>query len=349
MKLVSVSYNAKKDEADPTLWLDKIGFYTGILESLSVHCEVVSVDMIAWEGTIEKKGVQHCFLPHTTSFSRLNRFVKKQRPDIVLVQGTGYIKEVIHLGLVISAKTKVIVQHHAERPPQGLKRFLFTFMDRYVKAYFFASTSLAEQWLNHEQIAKKAIAIPEASSIHAKSENIENSCGDFIWVGRLNANKDPLTVAKAFAEYVQKNNAARLWMIFQTGELLEPLQAASANVPNITLVGNVEKHAMAEWYSKAAFIICSSYYEGCNISVIEGMSCGCIPIVTNIPSFDLHTDHGRLGLRFEPGNMNQLRECLEDSAKLNIDEEKGKVLRYFRENLSFESIAGKIYSAINTL
>jgi hypothetical protein len=41
----------------------------------------------------------------------------------------------------------------------------------------------------------------------------------FLWVGRLNSNKDPLTVLAAFEKYLQVNNHARLYMIYQQNDL----------------------------------------------------------------------------------------------------------------------------------
>lgn len=40
---------------------------------------------------------------------------------------------------------------------------------------------------------------------------------------------------------------------------------------------------MEEWYREVGFILSSSDSEGCHTSVLEGMACGCIPIVYNWP------------------------------------------------------------------
>ena len=47
----------------------------------------------------------------------------------------------------------------------------------------------------------------------------------FLWAGRLNANKDPLTVVKAFLKFLRFQPTARLYMIYQTTELLPELKA----------------------------------------------------------------------------------------------------------------------------
>jgi glycosyltransferase involved in cell wall biosynthesis len=353
MRIVSVSYNPKADQHDPNVWLEKLGFYIGTLEALSAHCEVISIDMISWEGEIERNGVRHIFLPNTTSFLKLNRFVKQLQPDIVLVQGFGFMLQVIHLGLIKHSRTKIILQHHAEKPITGLRRYVFRIAGRYTGAYFFATRSMAYQWTRERLISPdKVFPVPEASSVFFIKDAINKEKETFLWVGRLNANKDPLTVITAFSEYVKRHPLAKLYMICQPGDLLKDMKTLvekNKASQNIFLSGKIERRKMLSFYERSSFIVSSSYYEGCNISVLEGMSCGCIPIVTRISSFDLHTDNGRIGLQFKAGDVKELLECLNNTGAMNIDEERKTVLQYFEKELSFRAIAGKIYSAATSL
>jgi glycosyltransferase involved in cell wall biosynthesis len=354
MRVVSISYNPKHDQPDPHRWLARLDFYTGMLEALAVHCEVISIDMISWEGELEQNGVRHIFLSNRSSFFRLNRVVKKLEPGIVLIQGFLFPAAVIHLGLIKSNQTKIILQHHAERPFAGIKRKLFSIAGRYVDRYFFATRSIADDWMINKLIRQgdKIVAIPEGSSVFVPGKTIHRSPDVFLWVGRLNANKDPLTVIEAFTQFAMQHPSAKLYMIFQSGDLLAQVSGlitASSAKQNIELVGKVERCAMQSWYEKAAFIICSSYYEGCNISVIEGMSCSCIPIVTAIPSFDLHTDNGKIGLQFSPGNVGQLLQCLEATRTMDIEKERSAIAAYYDAHLSFSAIGRKMYMEMKSL
>jgi glycosyltransferase involved in cell wall biosynthesis len=354
MRVVSLSYNPKHDQPDPHQWLERLDFYTGILGSLAAHCEVISIDMISWEGELEQKKVRHIFLSNRLSFFKLNRFIKKLQPDIVLVQGFLFPAAVIHLGLIKSNKTKIVLQHHAERPFAGIKSKLFRIAGRYVDRYFFATRSIAEDWIINKLIfqSDKIVAIPEASSVFVPDNASHQSPDIFLWVGRLNANKDPLTVIDAFTQFAKQHPSAKLYMIFQSGNLLPRVSGLITRInagQNIQLVGKVERTAMQSWYEKAAFIICSSYYEGCNISVIEGMSCGCVPIVTAIPSFGLHTDNARIGLQFSPGNVHQLLKCLEATRTIDIQKERSAIAAYYDAHLSFNAIGRKMYTEMKSL
>ncbi|HET7898824.1 MAG TPA: glycosyltransferase, partial [Flavisolibacter sp.] len=111
---------------------------------------------------------------------------------------------------------------------------------------------------------------------------------------------------------------------------------------NIRLVGQVPHEELQAWYQKADFFLSGSHYEGSGIAVCEAMSCGCIPIITDIPSFRKMTGKGQCGLLYTPGNAGELLTSLMTAMYLDRAKEKAKVLAQFHRELSFEAIAGKI-------
>jgi len=175
----------------------------------------------------------------------------------------------------------------------------------------------------------------------------------FLWVGRLNANKDPLTVVKAFTSFLSFQPLAQLYMIYQTEELLQSVRdLISANdkaKEAIKLVGQIANQQLEAWYNSADFFISGSHYESGGVAVCEAMACGCIPIVTDIASFRHMMGPGRCGLLYEPGNEKALVEVLLQTKKMDIQKERYKVLRQFKDELSFEAIAGKVNKVISSL
>ena len=141
----------------------------------------------------------------------------------------------------------------------------------------------------------------------ALAKSITHVNGDpvFLWVGRLNENKNPLTVARAFLKFLKYQPAAHLYMIYQTTELLPELTGLLKNESNnckaLHLVGEVQHSEMQYWYNSADYIISGSYYEGSGTAICEAMSCGCVPIVTDIPSFRAITGNGAYGLLYTAG------------------------------------------------
>ncbi|MDP9047553.1 MAG: glycosyltransferase, partial [Bacteroidota bacterium] len=96
-------------------------------------------------------------------------------------------------------------------------------------------------------------------------------------------------------------------------------------------------------------ILSGSHYEGSGTAVCEAMSCGCIPIVTDIPSFRAITDNGNCGILYEPGNQQELLSALFQTQTINKSAKRTNTLAYFEQKLSFEAIASQIHNIAATL
>jgi glycosyltransferase involved in cell wall biosynthesis len=103
------------------------------------------------------------------------------------------------------------------------------------------------------------------------------------------------------------------------------------------------------WYNDATFILSTSHYESSGAAVCEGMACGCIPIITNIPSFRTMTKQGEIGLLFEPGDVHGLYHSLVKSRTLNVCSQRAEVLAHFQENLSCDAVSKKTFKVISSL
>jgi glycosyltransferase involved in cell wall biosynthesis len=286
---------------------------------------------------------------------RINRAVLHSKPVVVIVQGFHSSWQVIWLSILLDKGAKIFIQHRAEKPGEGVRGWLQKAADKCVTGYFFSANQLAEDWLNAGIIRsrEKIFNILGGSSVFSISDvqqarQITGVDGSpvYLWVGRLNNNKDPMLVVEAFARYSSINPSAKLYMIYQEETLLAPLKAfVDANgAGQVKLVGKVRHIDLAHWYNSADFVICSSHYEAGNLAVIEGMSCGCIPIVTSLSSFSEHTNNGTLGLQFEPGDVQGLLDCLNRSNKMDLAEKKKEIYAYYRQRLSPTAIVSKIYT-----
>jgi len=167
----------------------------------------------------------------------------------------------------------------------------------------------------------------------------------YLWVGRLNENKDPINVVKAFIRFATTNPCARLYMIYHTGELRDEIRLLLKNEEaesRVILIGKVAHDDLLYWFNCADFFVSGSYYEGSGTAVCEAMSCGCIPVVTDIPSFRMITDGGKCGTLYEAGNEDALSAALNASLELDIPQKQANTLNFYRSTLSFEAIACKI-------
>jgi glycosyltransferase involved in cell wall biosynthesis len=335
------------------------------MEGLSQENTVISIKQIGYKGRYTCNGVQHHFVNLNTSktyFPRaLNRYVKNLKPDIVFIQGLHFPLQVIQLGWLLNTKVKRIAQHHAEKPFFGLKRYLQRWADRHIDAYLFASKAMGVEWVNKGNLAsaQKINEVMEVSSVfypvdseRAKARTKVTGSPVFLWVGRLNQNKDPLLVVSAFLAFVKEQPAARLYMIYHTGELLTEVKALMAGAINknaIILIGKVPNEELLYWYNSADFIVSGSHYEGSGTAVCEAMSCGCVPVVTDIPSFRMITNNGDCGLLYEAGNEEALLTALLQTQQTDIGARRAKCLDYFQSNLSFQAIARRIQEVAASL
>jgi glycosyltransferase involved in cell wall biosynthesis len=365
MRYVSVNYNYSPDYTTPDSWFKRTECYAGILECLSRDNEVINVKQINFEGNCIHNGIDYRFenfgRKNTLFPVRLNRYVKRLAPDVVIIQGLHRPLQMIQLGLLLGEKTKIIVHHHAEVPFTGWKRYIQKAADRFAQAYLFASHQMGLEWVKKGIISSpaKIHEVMEVSSLFhpiekeaAKVKTGVSGRSVFLWVGRLNNNKDPLTVVKAFLQHAAFNKDARLYMIYHTGELLPQIKRLLKHAragSKVILVGKVEHDELGYWYNSADFFISGSHYEGSGTALCEAMSCGCIPLVTDIASFRMITDDGDCGWLYEPGNEEELLWALEETKRPGLQAKQTRVLAYFKSNLSFEAIAQRISTISESL
>lgn len=363
MKIISTGYSHTGEYKDPHRWLQRISFYTGILEELAKHHLVESIEQINYSGEHEQQGVKYHFLNKKVygSFINLNHFIKRLQPDVVMVNGFIFPLQVLHLRWVLGRRVKLIVMHRAEKPAKGYKRLLQRLAGNRIDAYIFSSQEMGMEWVKAGIIRnrRKIVEAVQASSVFKPAARdaacaVTGAKGDpiFLWVGRLDENKDPLTVVKAFSRFAKEQPGTMLYMVYHTKELLaelEELILKTGSTHAIHLVGKVEHAALQHWYNSADYMVSGSHYEGSGIAVCEGMSCGCIPVVTNIHSFRSMTGGSKCGLLYEPGNEEALLTALQRTKEMDMQLEKANTLQQFKARLSFEAIAGKLVHAITSV
>jgi len=355
MNFVFVSYNPDPGFDSPERWLERISVYSGVLQQLAKNHTVTRVKPVDLNATKIQGGVTYRFVncsPKSLRFAvKLNRVVKNLKPDVVVVHGLHNPLQVLQLRWQLPKGVRIIAQNHAEKPARGIRKLLQRIADRYIGAYLFASREMGMDWVNRGNLAS-AKNIHEVMEVSSTFYPVDRSLAQvktratgkpiFLWVGRLDQNKDPLNVINAFLRYADLCPGARLYMIYHTEELLGNIQHLLNKHPNgsmVTMVGKIAHNQLLYWYNSADFIISGSHYEGSGTAVCEAMSCGCVPTFTDIFSFRMMTDNGMTGLLYEAGNQQQLFTTLVKSEQLDMPTEREKALAFFKSTLSFQAIA----------
>ena len=355
MKFVFASYVMIKSFNQPDAWIKRISAYAGIKEELAKRHEVVSIQQINFEGEYLQNDVSYHFLkfrlPSKYFPVTLNKDIKQQQPDIVVIQGTHFPIQVLLLRLKLGSKTRIIVHHHAERPFTGIKKMFQRLADRHIDAYLFASRQMGLSWVKKGNLAspQKIHEVMEVSSVFHQIDKVEAKGFTgikkklvYLWVGRLNANKDPIATVKGFLKFAQRYPDAVLYMIYHNDELLPDVYELLEEHPNgnaVKMIGQAANNELLYWYNSADFFVSGSHYEGSGTAVCEAMSCGCIPVVTNIDSFRMITNNGNCGLLYQPGNVDELCKVLLQTVEIDKAEKRRLCLEYFRDHLSFSAIA----------
>jgi len=287
-------------------------------------------------------------------FIKLFYAVKKSGAQVVLMHSMIKPWRIILAGIIFGKNTRILVQNHAERPYSGIRRSLQVMAAKFVSGFLFTSVEQGRPWLDAGIIKNTELihGVMEGSTVFklkdkekAKEKLNQKDKTLFIWVGRLNENKDPMAILRAFGKYAKENQNARLWMIYGSYELLDNIREyieSNQLQSFIELKGKVEHHQLEELYNAADYFLLGSHYESGGYALCEAMACGCVPIVTAIPSFKMMLNDGACGYMFNPADDQALLEILRQLSPADLEKYKIKVLEKFNKDLSFEAIARRI-------
>jgi glycosyltransferase involved in cell wall biosynthesis len=92
--------------------------------------------------------------------------------------------------------------------------------------------------------------------------------GYLLFVGALDARKDPAGLLRAWAVAKEAHPVLRLVIVGDPG------RQAPASMP-ATVLGRVENQELADLYSSAGCLVFPSRYEGFGLPCLEAMACGC--------------------------------------------------------------------------
>jgi glycosyltransferase involved in cell wall biosynthesis len=285
---------------------------------------------------------------------RMGAAIRRERPDVVHFNGLDFP---FHVRAACAAGAPVLLQDHASRAEGRGARFR-RWGHENVAGIAFTARTQAEPFLRKHQLPASArlFAVPESSSHFTPGDRIMARCDSgvhgapaLLWIGHLDANKDPLTMLRAVRIALAALPDLHLWCVFVgtalLGEVEVLLRGDEHLAAHVHLLGAVP-HATVETLCRAAdLFVSTSRREGSGYALIEAMACGVTPVVTDIPSFRALTGDGAVGALVPVGDAEALAAAIIDQA----GQPREAVRAHFERHLAFDAIGAQLMAAYRAI
>jgi len=351
MRVVQLNYAFDPALLDADALLDAYHTLTGWSDAMASAGATVTV-VQRWRGSarVERNGIEYQFC----SRSDLHRIVVAARPDVVHVNGLIFAASAWLLRRRLPASTAIVIQDHGGGIPGrllGARRPIARRLLRAADALLFSTIDQADAWRQAGLLPDepRMFGIMEASTTlrampRDDARRITGMTGSpaLLWVGRLNANKDPLTVIDGFARVVAALPDATLTMVYGDETMLADVRdrigQSSALRARVQLIGRVSRDRLAAFYSAADLFVSGSHQEGSGYALLEACACGVTPVVTDIPSFRAITGDGSYGALWTPGNSAAFAAAVMTAWSQHPPSHRSRIADYFERNLSWRAI-----------
>lgn len=280
------------------------------------------------------------------------------RQTVVHVNSFQFALQLRALRATLPQETAIVVQHHAERPWRGLRAPVQRWGLRAADGFLFAAAELASAWLRQRLISRDqpVYEVMEGSTEFRRRDRAASRArtglrGDpvVLWVGRLIALKDPLTVLHGFEQILRHEPGARLYMAYGDDSLLSEVRDRIGQSPelaaSVILLGRLAHAELEDVYNSADYFVLGSRYEGSGYALAEALACGVVPVVTDIAAFRALTDRGRMGACWTPGDSAAFKEAFMRARGQPWQILSDQAVCFFDEHLSWAAIARKAVRA----
>jgi glycosyltransferase involved in cell wall biosynthesis len=329
------------------------GAEVGIIQSSRHHDCTIERDGILVRFVSEPGHGNAGFMP-----SRLVRAARAFRPDVIHVNGLGFPA---HIRALYGLRRPVLVQDHADAPRTGWRALYQRWGLAKAAAVSFTAPEQASPFRQARLLPlnTRVFAIPESSTHFLpgdleQAQRITKLHGGpaLLWVGRLNDNKDPLTIIDALSLATPALPHAQLWCFFHEAPLRARVEARLQAEPELARrvhLSGMVPHAYVEWLCRAAdFFVLGSHREGSGYALIEALACGATPVVTDIPPFRALTG-SHIGALIPPGDAHGFSDALVRLAAQPAEDLRRRTIAHFDENLSFAALGRKFVAAYQDL
>ncbi len=344
-------------------------------EVVALGHQVDVVILFPTRHVFEERGVRYHFVPSHALVQSLSRHVgrwfnraptsiepalgaiqtvRDLQPDLIHFHGTNlYLNHFLLLTALGRKRPPIVLHFHGGYPsPNRLVQRIQRFNFRRVARFLFTTLAHAQSFIDAGLIDEppRVVEFMETSSPfrprpRAETQHETGLSGDpvFLWAGRLDPIKDPMTALRGFERILATWPNAHLYVYPLTATLLPDLRTYVAARPllkqHVHFRGRAPFEQMEMLHNSSDFLFRTSLHEIMGCAVPEAMACGVIPVVTDIPSFRAMTDGGRYGVLFPPGDAEALVRGVLAIPLEEIAERSRQVRAWFEHALSFPALA----------
>ena len=362
LSVVQVNYAVDNGLTDPDALLDRYFTLTGWSGALvrAGAGPVAVVQQFHRDVRIVRHGVDYVFRRTGVAAA-----AAALRPDVAHVNGLIFPARTWRLRRALDRRAALVVQSHSDGGAIGRApalRLLGRAARGAVDAFLFAADEHAAAWREAGLIAsgQPAYQVMEASTRlapidrdTARRQSGVRGATAVLWVGRLNANKDPLTVLGGFERALTDLPGATLTMVYgmaeQLGEVRARIDGSPALTGRVRLAGAIPHERMAAFFSAADLFVLGSHHEGSGYALMEACACGAVPVVTDIPTFRVLTGAGSVGALWTPGDAAGCARALAGAGRRDLEVERARLADHFARELSWDAVgkrAAEIYGQV---
>jgi len=318
--------------------------------------EVTVIQSFHRDATFVRAGVRYRFVAEPTLPGRstgclpgrIARAAEDSGAEVLHVNGLDFPR---HLRSLKRLRLPILIQDHASRAGTGGLRRQRALEG--IAGIAFTAAGQAQPFVDARELAPTVpvFAVPENSTHFVAGDQPgarlrSGVTGDpvLLWVGRLDDNKDPLTILDAVEIAARSLPRLSLWCCFHDQPLLAQVQARIAASPlldgRVTLLGRVPHNAIESLLNAADFFLLGSRHEGSGYALIEALACGATPIVSDIPPF--RAIAGPVGALVPVGDAVAFADALINLAQRDRASLRREAIARFERHLSFDRLGARL-------
>jgi glycosyltransferase involved in cell wall biosynthesis len=328
--------------------------------------EVVVIQAASRDAIIERGDVRYVFVAERSARAlpaawwvprRLLEAVCDACPDVAHVNGLSFPFATRALAERLQA-VPVLVQDHGSRAPRGLRRLVHCWGFAPIAGVAFTARAQADPFFR-TGVFRDGLPVLEVLESSTRMTPIDGRearersgiSGDpcCVWLGHLDANKDPLTVLTALSRAAASLPDPQLWCCFKSAPLLNAVGRRLADDPNLRgrvhLLGARPHADIPLLLSAADFLLQGSHVEGSGYAVIEALACGTTPLVTDIPSLRRITGDGSVGALSRPGDHEAMARAIVEWSRRDRGALRAAARAHFERALSFDVVGRELRAA----